>query len=210
MGFKKFIKKVGRQLEDIGDKTTHFIYKNDPVAQKLGIKEKHIRRTGKAIGIGAALFFGGSAVASKFGAGAATGAKAAVGTNPFLAGGAGGSTGAGFGSAAVSSATLSTASTTYTAKSLLGTIGSTVKTAAGAISTARIIADALGTRKVLPEGATLPPGYNVVGDYLGDGNLNPDENSDPSVSSDGVGFKLPSNSGFLLLALAALAITKGT
>jgi hypothetical protein len=146
---------------------------------------------------------GGYALASYYGAPAVAGTVA----NPA------GYAGAVFPTTAANApALLASSASEISGTSILSAIGSGVKTAAGVITSAKIIVDSLGRRKVLPQGADVPPGYTVVGDLPKDGNLYPPTTGNDvnaAVSSDGVGFTLPSNSGFLLLALVALAFVKG-
>lgn len=194
----------------------HELYSSDPVAKRSGISEKNTVKIAKAAGAAAAIYFTGGALASYYGAAGAAGGTAASDAGTLYASGeaAGGYAGAVFPSAASSGTALaSSGASTVSASSLLSTLGGAVKTTAGVITSVKVIADAVGRRRVLPAGADVPPGYEIIGDYPANGNINgPLVNGDlqtDSVSSDGVGFALPANSGFLLLALVALAFVKG-
>ena len=152
-------------------------------------------------------YFAGSAIA---GAGAGgTAAASDAGTLYASGEAAGGYSGAVFpASTAAGGSVTVAAGSGATQTSLLSTIASTVKGVAGTITAAKIIVDAVGRRRVLPQGADIPPGYTVIGDYPPGTDLN----ATPAVSTDNNGapsLRLPGNAGLLILALAALFIAKG-
>ena len=184
----------------------HSFYTADPIASRVGISETQAQKVAKAAAIAAAVYFTGGALSSYYSTASASELAAASDAGTLYGSGAaaGGYGGAVFPTTA--SAALETVGTGATGTSLLSTLGSTVKGIAGTISAAKIIVDTLGNRKVLPEGASVPDGYRVVGNYDPATGLNP---AIDSVSSDGVGFKLPSNTGLLFLAGLAAILLKG-